>query len=168
MILLLDELQSPLGSLFVVSDGERLCAVEFGPAEERLRPMLKARFGDGYTLREAADPQGFTSSLAAYFAGELDAVQNLPADGGGTPFQRRVWAALREIPVGRTESYGGLAARLGMPNASRAVGLANGRNPISIVVPCHRVIGSGGALTGYGGGLPRKSWLLRHEGALLT
>jgi methylated-DNA-[protein]-cysteine S-methyltransferase len=168
MILLLDELASPLGPLFVVSDGERLRAVEFAPAEERLLPTLRGRFGDGYTLREAADPQGFTSALAAYFAGELDAVRDLPADGGGTPFQRRVWAALREIPAGRTDSYGGLAARLGMPSASRAVGLANGRNPISIVVPCHRVIGSGGALTGYGGGLPRKSWLLRHEGALLT
>jgi methylated-DNA-[protein]-cysteine S-methyltransferase len=168
MILLLDELATPVGPLYIVSDGERLVAVEFAPAEERLHPMLRARFGDGFALREAADPQGFTAALAAYFAGDLAAIDGLPADGGGTPFQRRVWAALREIPVGRTESYGGLAARLGMPSASRAVGLANGRNPVSIVVPCHRVIGSDGALTGYGGGLSRKLWLLRHEGALLA
>jgi methylated-DNA-[protein]-cysteine S-methyltransferase len=166
MILFLDRVASPIGEVFVVSDGERLAAVEFGPPEERLLPLLRARYGAAPALREADDPQGFASALRAYFAGELDAVRGLPADGGGSPFQRRVWAALREIPAGRTESYGGLAARLGVPRASRAVGAANGRNPVSVVVPCHRVIGTGGALTGYGGGLERKRWLLRHEGAL--
>ncbi len=92
---------------------------------------------------------------------------DLPLAPRGTPFQQRVWAALLEIPCGVTISYGELATRLGDPKASRAVGLANGRNPISIIVPCHRVIGANGNLTGYGGGLDRKEWLLRHEGALL-
>jgi len=88
-------------------------------------------------------------------------------DPGGTEFQRTVWSALRTIPVGATRTYGQLAASIGRPTAPRAVGLANGRNPVAIVIPCHRVIGSNAALTGYGGGLPRKQWLLRHEGALL-
>ncbi len=87
---------------------------------------------------------------------------------GGTDFQRRVWAALREIPSGTTRTYGDIAAELGEPGAARAVGLANGANPVAIVVPCHRVIGSAGALTGFGGGLERKRWLLEHEGVLLA
>jgi methylated-DNA-[protein]-cysteine S-methyltransferase len=165
MILFIDQMPSPIGNIFVVSDGERLCALDFGETEERLLPMLRARFGADVILRDADDPQGFTTALRAYLAGRLDAVRDLPADGGGTPFQRRVWAALREIPAGRVETYGRLAARLGMPQASRAVGLANGRNPVNIVVPCHRVIGASGALTGYGGGIERKRWLLQHEGA---
>jgi len=94
-------------------------------------------------------------------------VFDLPLAPVGTPFQQRVWTALLDIPHGVTISYGELATRLGDPKASRAVGLANGRNPISIVIPCHRVIGANGNLTGYGGGLDRKEWLLRHEGALL-
>ena len=86
----------------------------------------------------------------------------------GTPFQRAVWAALRRIPAGETLSYGQLAAQIGKPKAVRAVGLANGSNPVGVVVPCHRVIGADGSLTGYGGGLPRKLWLLEHEGARLA
>jgi methylated-DNA-[protein]-cysteine S-methyltransferase len=165
MILLLDELATPVGPLYIVSDGERLVAVEFAPAEERLHPMLRARFGDSCGLREAADPQGFTSALAAYFAGDLAAIDGLAAAAGGTQFQRRVWDALRRIPCGETLSYAGLARTIGQPTAIRAVGLANGANPVSIVVPCHRVIGTDGSLTGYGGGLARKRWLLAHEGA---
>ena len=105
--------------------------------------------------------------MQAYFAGELDAIENLPVETGGTAFQRQVWAALRQIPRGQTESYGELAARIGRPRAVRAVGLANGANPVGIVVPCHRVIGANGTMTGYGGGVDRKRWLLEHEGARL-
>jgi methylated-DNA-[protein]-cysteine S-methyltransferase len=102
--------------------------------------------------------------LHAYFAGVLTDFE-IPMDMRGTDFQRRVWAELCEIPYGETISYGELARRVGNPQASRAVGLANGRNPVAIVVPCHRVIGADGSLTGYGGGLGRKVWLLEHEAA---
>ena len=105
-------------------------------------------------------------AIAAYFAGDLAALDSLPVAGIGSDFQRRVWAALRTIPAGTTQSYGQLAAAIGQPAASRAVGLANGANPIGIVVPCHRVIGTSGALTGYAGGVERKAWLLIHEGAI--
>jgi methylated-DNA-[protein]-cysteine S-methyltransferase len=107
-------------------------------------------------------------ALAGFFAGVVGAIDGIACRTGGTPFQRRVWAALRQIPVGETVSYGALAARLDKPRAVRAVGLANGANPVSVVVPCHRVIGADGWLTGYGGGLDRKRWLLRHEGARFT
>jgi methylated-DNA-[protein]-cysteine S-methyltransferase len=102
--------------------------------------------------------------LRQYFAGELTEF-TIPLNMQGTEFQKRVWTLLCEIPHGATWSYGEMAKRLGNPGASRAVGLANGQNPISIIVPCHRVIGSDGSLTGYGGGLPRKKWLLEHEKA---
>jgi methylated-DNA-[protein]-cysteine S-methyltransferase len=101
--------------------------------------------------------------LKAYFGGDIDAIDALKTHSLGTPFQAKVWAALRAIPAGETRSYGQIAAQIGSPMAMRAVGLANGANPIGIVVPCHRVIGADGTLTGYGGGLPRKEWLLKHE-----
>lgn len=107
-------------------------------------------------------------SLKAYFAGELAAIEGIRVATGGTDFQRSVWMALRKIPLGETISYGALASRLKCPRSARAVGLANGANPVGIVVPCHRVIGADGSLTGYGGGLQRKRWLLEHEGAQLT
>src|SRR5437762_405142 len=117
--------------------------------------------GTGQTvLREAL-------VLADHFAGTRTTF-DLPLDAGGTAFERRVWDALRTIPYGRTLSYSELARRLGDPRATRAVGAANGKNPIPIIVPCHRVIGANGALTGFGGGLDRKRWLLEHEGALTT
>jgi methylated-DNA-[protein]-cysteine S-methyltransferase len=116
-------------------------------------------------IREAPDPQGFTSRVRAYFAGEIRALEGLPADGGGTAFQRRVWAELRRIAPGETRSYGEVAARVGAPRASRAVGVANARNPVALAVPCHRVIGADGSLTGYAAGVERKRWLLAHEGA---
>ena len=103
--------------------------------------------------------------IGRYFAGELTALDSLQCATAGTEFQRRIWSALREIPAGTTTSYGALADKIGKPGAARAAGLANGSNPISIIVPCHRVIGANGALTGYGGGLPRKQWLLAHERA---
>jgi len=106
--------------------------------------------------------------LAAYFDGDLGALAELPVLTDGTPFQRRVWDELRRIPVGQTISYAELARRIGKPKAMRAVGAANGKNPVAIVVPCHRVVAANGTLWGYGGGLPRKAWLLKHEGALLA
>ena len=113
----------------------------------------------------ARDPGGLTRAMRAYFKGDLGIIDKLPVETPGTPFQRSVWQALSKIRRGRTISYAELARRIGKPRAVRAAGLANGQNPISIVVPCHRVIGSDGTLTGYGGGLPRKKWLLEHEGA---
>ena len=106
--------------------------------------------------------------MEAYFAGNLAAIDEIRVETGGTPFQREVWAALRTIPAGTTLSYSALAVQIGRPKAVRAVGLANGANPISIVVPCHRVIGANNSLTGYGGGMQRKRWLLAHEGFLLV
>ena len=115
------------------------------------------------TMESRANPFGFTAAMEAYFAGDIESIQSLPVWTTGTPFQKSVWTALRSIPAGETTSYGSLAKKLGVPTAVRAVGLANGANPISIVVPCHRVIGANGSLTGYGGGLHRKRWLLEHE-----
>lgn len=166
MILLVDSFQSPLGPVSLASDGRALLALEFlepGALEARLR----ARRGAGAAFRAAADPQGFTSRARAYFAGELEALADVPVDGGGSPFQQRVWDALRRIPAGETASYSALAARLGLPHAARAVGHANARNPVAIAVPCHRVVGADGTLTGYAGGLERKRWLLAHESARL-
>ncbi len=166
MDLLLDAFHSPLGPVAVASDGRALVALDFC-SPERMAARLCARFGDGVAIREARDPLGLTARARAYFAGDLGALAAVPVDGGGTAFQRRVWEALRDIPAGETESYSALAARLGMPRASRAVGSANGRNPIAIAVPCHRVVGADGSLTGYAGGIERKRWLLAHEGAAL-
>jgi methylated-DNA-[protein]-cysteine S-methyltransferase len=113
------------------------------------------------------DPAGAASALDRYFGGDLRALDALAVDTGGTPFQQRVWIALRAIPVGTAVSYSALARTIGMPRAVRAVAAANGANPVAIVIPCHRVIGADGSLTGYGGGLARKRWLLAHEGAPL-
>ena len=162
MDILLDSFHSPLGPVSLASDGRSLVALDFGPPD-RMAARLRARFGGGATVRAAPDPLGLTARARAYFAGDVGALGEVPVEGGGTPFQRRVWAALREIPAGETESYSGLAARLGLPRAARAVGLANGQNPVAIAVPCHRVVGADGSLTGYAGGLERKRWLLEHE-----
>ena len=155
--------ETPVGRLaLAVADGS-LVRVDFG--ERKLRRGLKERFGE-VTLRERRDPCGFAAGMRAYLRGDLGAIDEFRTDTGGTEFQRKVWKQLRRIPHGKTISYGELARRIGRPTASRAVGLANGSNPISVVIPCHRVIGADGRLTGYGGGLPRKEWLLRHEGAV--
>jgi methylated-DNA-[protein]-cysteine S-methyltransferase len=162
MILALDALETPAGPLSLASDGRALVALQFGtPAA--LRDRLRARFGPSAHVRETPDPQGFASRVRAWFAGDLDALAPVPVDGGGTEFDRRVWAALRTIPPGATVSYAAIAARLGVPRACRAVGRANGRNPIAIVVPCHRVVAADGTLGGYAGGVERKRWLLAHE-----
>lgn len=166
MVLYRDQIATPIGRLTIVTDGRSLCAVGFEGEPERLDAYLRKRFGD-VEIQDAADPQGFSARFRAYFAGDLSALDSIPVETGGSEFQRSVWRALREIPAGGTLSYGELARRIGKPNASRAVGLANGKNPVPIVLPCHRVVGADSSLTGYGGGLERKRWLLRHEGALL-
>jgi methylated-DNA-[protein]-cysteine S-methyltransferase len=157
-----DEIESPIGRIVIAAREGRLCALEFGRA--RVNRVLAARFGRARTVR-TRNPFGFSARIRAYLAGDLTALDRIPLDPGGTPFQRRVWQALRRIRPGRTRSYGALARALGYGAAARAVGAANGQNPISIVVPCHRLIGGDASLTGYGGGLWRKRWLLHHEGA---
>jgi methylated-DNA-[protein]-cysteine S-methyltransferase len=161
-MLLIDEIASPLGRVAIAARAGRLCALEFGSG--RLARQLYKRYPD-VPRRRARDPFGLSARIRAYLAGDLAAVDRIPVETGGTPFQRRVWRALRRIPAGRTLTYGGLARALGRGAAARAVGAANGRNPISLVVPCHRLVGGNDSLTGYGGGLWRKRWLLRHEAA---
>lgn len=164
---MLSRLDSPLGPLLAVTDAAgTLHALDFSDFEGRLRTLF-ARHHKGEALAEGAAPPALAAALAAYFGGNIAALDALPVARLGSPFQQMVWAALRTIPAGQTWHYGQLAAAIGQPTASRAVGLANGANPIGIVVPCHRVIGASGALTGYAGGVERKAWLLRHEGALL-
>jgi methylated-DNA-[protein]-cysteine S-methyltransferase len=158
----LDRFASPVGVIQLVYDGEGLRALDFIDFEDRLQRLLRLHYG-ACRLMPAETPGPFRPRLDAYFAGDLAAIDDLPVKTGGTAFQRAVWTALRQIPAGTTISYATLAARIGKPKAMRAVGLANGANPVGIVVPCHRVIGASGALTGYGGGLPRKRWLLDHE-----
>ena len=160
--LLVDQIESPIGRIVIGARDGRLCVLEFGRA--RVDRVLAARFGRARTVR-TRNPFGFSARIRAYLAGDLTALDRIPVDPGGTPFQRRVWQALRRIRPGRTRSYGALARALGYGAAARAVGAANGQNPISIVVPCHRLIGGDASLTGYGGGLWRKRWLLHHEGA---
>jgi len=165
--LLMDQIDTPIGKMFVVADGEgNLRALYFADYEEGMRQALRRHYGkNAFTLTAAGNPHGLSAAIAKYFAGDLKVIDKLPVKTAGTPFQRDVWRALREIPCGKTVSYGELAQRIGRPAAVRAVGLANGSNPIGVVVPCHRVIGADGSLTGYGGGLERKRWLLQHENA---
>jgi methylated-DNA-[protein]-cysteine S-methyltransferase len=167
---LVDRLATPIGELLIVADrAGKLRAVDWTDHEARMRQLLDRYYGKGrYALDRIGDPGCLTRAMRAYFKGDLTAIDKLPVETAGTPFQTGVWRALRKIGKGRTISYAELARRIGKPRAVRAAGLANGQNPISIVVPCHRVIGSDGSLTGYGGGLPRKQWLLEHEGALPT
>jgi methylated-DNA-[protein]-cysteine S-methyltransferase len=158
-------LPTPIGEALLVWDANgALRAFDWSDHEPRLRRLLARHYGPAAPT-EAPVPAHLKTALDAYFAGDAHAIDGLACETAGTPFQRKVWAALREIPAGETRSYAELAARIGHPTAVRAVGLANGANPIGLVVPCHRVIGADGSLTGYGGGLPRKQWLLEHEGA---
>jgi len=165
--LLIDRLATPIGEAVIIADARgNLRALDWTDRDASMRRLLRLHYGaDGFALEPARDPGGFTGALDAYFAGDLGAIADLPVATGGTPFQRDVWRALREIPCGTTVSYSEMARRIGRAEAVRAVGLANGANPVSIVVPCHRVIGADGTLTGYGGGLERKRWLLAHEAA---
>jgi methylated-DNA-[protein]-cysteine S-methyltransferase len=169
----LSRLATPIGRALVATDGEgRLRVFEWADFESRMQGLLDRFYGPGRVrLAEGvggAKARPVLDRLKAYFAGDLAAIDAIAAESAGTDFQRRVWKALRQIPAGETWSYNRLARRIGRPAAVRAVGAANGANPISVVVPCHRVIGADGSLTGYGGGLDRKRWLLRHEGVALT
>jgi methylated-DNA-[protein]-cysteine S-methyltransferase len=160
-----EPIETPTGRMRVVTDDrERLRAVDWDDCETRMYDLLRRHYGpDAPTLRGVPHRSRAARALIAYFEGELDAIADLATETNGTPFQHSVWSALRRIPAGRAMSYGSLAAAIGKPMAARAVGLANGANPIAIVVPCHRVIGADASLTGYGGGLHRKRWLLAHE-----
>jgi methylated-DNA-[protein]-cysteine S-methyltransferase len=165
--LLIDRIDTPIGEMSIVSDRDgNLRATDWTEHEARMRALLRRQYGEnGSRLEPARNPNGLTHAIRSYFAGELKAIDILPVRTAGTPFQETVWRALREIPCGTTISYAELAERIGRPTAVRAVGLANGSNPVGVVVPCHRVIGSNGSLTGYGGGIERKRWLLEHENA---
>jgi methylated-DNA-[protein]-cysteine S-methyltransferase len=167
MILSRAVIPTPLGDMLALESGEGLCALEFiGPAKRLSR--LDARLRRWFPPHDIADRDTEAIArtrewLGAYFAGATADISHLMLDMRGAPFEKQVWAALRAIPPGETTSYGAIAKSVGSAGASRAVGAANGANPISIIVPCHRVIGASGALTGYGGGLERKTWLLTHE-----
>ncbi len=165
-MILSSRIDTPIGPLVLLAREGILLMLEFEDAEPRIEREMRARFS-GEDHQPADDPFGLCTRIRAYFSGDLSAIEGIATDGGGTEFQRRVWTELKRIPCSVTISYGELARRLGDPKAVRAVGTANGRNPIAIVVPCHRVIGADGSLTGYGGGVDRKRWLLVHEGALL-
>ena len=162
--LLTDTLESPIGRLVLVFDAGRLCALDYADSHKRMTRLLQRRY-DQFRLCTASKPLGVIQQLRAYLGGKLDAIDSIQVDPGGTTFQQTVWEALRIIPPGTTRTYRDVAEQIGRPNAWRAVGRANALNPISIVLPCHRLIGTNGALTGYAGGLERKHWLLRHEGA---
>lgn len=165
MSLRFERLSSPLGALLVVWDVRaRLVALDFPAHEERLHRLLRLRHGDAANLLATSTiPSSVRAALDAFFCGDPAAVDHLDVNTGGTAFEQRVWTALRAIPAGTTTSYGDLAERVGNRGASRAVGRANGANPIAIVIPCHRVIGKDGSLTGYAGGIETKRWLLDHE-----
>ena len=159
------EVPSPVGVWSLAASPRGLCLLHGGADWDAFGVELQRRFGP-VSLADANDPLEAVSRLDAYFGGELAAIDRLPVDLGGTEFQQAVWTALRRIPPGRTSCYSDLANAVGRPTATRAVGAANGANPVAVVVPCHRVIGKDGSLTGYGGGLERKAWLLRHEGVI--
>jgi methylated-DNA-[protein]-cysteine S-methyltransferase len=163
--LLIDCIETPIGELAIVADAAgRLRAVDWTEHDANMQRSLRLHYGEhGFSLTPAPNPAGLSAAMRSYFAGNLKAIDDLPVATAGTDFQREVWRALRRIPCGETISYGELARRIDRPAAVRAVGLANGSNPISVVVPCHRVIGADGSLTGYGGGIERKRWLLAHE-----
>jgi methylated-DNA-[protein]-cysteine S-methyltransferase len=160
----LDRLKTPIGIALLVRDaGGMLRALDWEDYEPRMRELLRRQYG-AVELTAAKAPAAMRTALKEYFKGDLDRLKTIKWRVAGTPFQRKVWSALANIPAGTTMTYGALARKLDAPNAMRAVGHANGANPISVVVPCHRLVGAGGSLIKYGGGLERKRWLLRHEG----
>ena len=161
MQLHLTSIQTPLpvSKVLIACSGDAVVAVDF--TQERLTRLLRKRFG---TI-DFHQSKRYAKELQAYLDGSLSALETLPFEAGGTEFQQQVWGALREIPAGETRSYAQVAQQIGRPRAVRAVGLANSLNPISLIIPCHRVVGSSGALTGYAGGLALKGWLLSRESA---
>ena len=152
---------SPVGRLAIASHDDRVCALWFG-TESQVRTLLE-RWFPGERVSAGEDPGGAVSALTAYFSGDLNALDAVAVELHGTPFQQRVWRQLRSVRAGTTASYAQIARAIGAPHAVRAVGAANGANPVAVIVPCHRIIGSNGSLIGYGGGLDRKRWLLAHE-----
>jgi methylated-DNA-[protein]-cysteine S-methyltransferase len=161
----LNRLMTPIGEMLVIEDREgNLHSAGWFDHEARMLELLRLHYGkSGFRLDAGCERTEAIRSLDRYFQGDLAAIDSLPVKTAGTPFQREVWRALRTIPCGTTTTYAKLAQQIGRPKSCRAVGLANGSNPVGVVVPCHRVIGSNGALTGYGAGIERKSWLLKHE-----
>jgi methylated-DNA-[protein]-cysteine S-methyltransferase len=163
----LDRLPTPIGTALLVSDADGvLCALDWEDHEPRMKDLLRLQYGE-VVLRDARSSRELRTALTGYFKGDLDRLSTIRWRVAGTAFQRKVWTALPKIPPGATMSYGALAAKIGAPKAVRAVGHANGSNPLSVVVPCHRLIGANGSLVKYGGGLERKRWLLEHEGVAL-
>ncbi len=160
--LFVERIKCPIGILLLTHDGICVCNAEFENQEERRDHELAYHFPNA-TIERSSSRSNFAEALARYFKGELRAIDNLPVAKLGTEFQQRTWKALRRIPAGQTRSYGEQAEKLGHPNAARAIGRTNGLNPISIIVPCHRLIGANGSLVHYGGGLERKRWLIEHE-----
>ena len=159
----IDRTTTPIGEGVIVSDADGAIRLFYwDDPTHRWKHALLGRYGE-VTLKEKKGAFGHAKALRNYFDGEVAVLDTMPVAFAGTPFQLKVWNTLRKISGGTTTSYGALAKKIGKPDAVRAVGLANGRNPVALIVPCHRVIGSDGSLTGYGGGLPRKRWLLEHE-----
>jgi methylated-DNA-[protein]-cysteine S-methyltransferase len=154
---------SPIGPLTIAAHSGRVCLVHFGSPSAGIRRSLAAWYPD-QSIEEHANPAGAATILERYFAGDLKSLDQIEVELFGTPFQTRVWRTLRTVVAGTTASYAELARKVGSASAVRAVGAANGANPVAVVLPCHRIIGSNGSLTGYGGGLERKRWLLDHEG----
>ena len=169
LVFMLDHLPSPIGEIVILTDDQgRMRALDWRDHEHRMRRLLSRQYrAAGIQIIEGRAPAAIRTPIMQYFRGNVDAIDAIAVETAGTPFQRTVWRALRRIPAGMTSTYGKLATRIGRPAAVRAVGFANGANPISVVIPCHRLIGSDGSLTGYGGGLERKKWLLEHEGVAL-
>lgn len=162
----LDQLATPIGEALIVTDEAGFVrALDWDDRRAGMMQLLRLHYG-AIALEPGAAPAHVTTTLRDYFDGDVRCLEAIEWRTGGTAFQRRVWVALTMIAPGQTLGYGALALKLGFPTAARAVGMANGSNPVSVVVPCHRVIGADGALTGYGGGIERKRWLLRHEGAM--
>ncbi|MGH9763369.1 MAG: methylated-DNA--[protein]-cysteine S-methyltransferase [Blastocatellia bacterium] len=157
------EVESPLGPIQIAATDTGVCLINFVDSWDRAQPVIARRF-DSIEYMEGSDPHNARRRMRAYFEGEFAALDELPLDPGGTGFQQQVWDRVRKIPAGQTASYGAVAKDIGKPAAVRAVGAANGHNPLPLVVPCHRVIGASGELRGYGGGIERKRWLLAHEG----
>jgi methylated-DNA-[protein]-cysteine S-methyltransferase len=166
--LVLGRLDSPLGELLLATDERGVLRALWFVDETSTGPHGLRPWANSLPVVTGAVPAAIGDALAAYFAGDLVALTEIPWSAAGTLFQQQVWAALTATPLGSTTTYGALAASIGRPRAARAVGAANGANPIAIVVPCHRLLGADGTLTGYGGGLERKRWLLTHEGVSLS
>ncbi|MBJ7446806.1 MAG: methylated-DNA--[protein]-cysteine S-methyltransferase [Brevundimonas sp.] len=167
LTLILDRIDTPVGQVLLVTDADGVVrALDFHDFEPRMRRLL-ARHCGAFELVERKAPAEVRDAVLSYFSGEARALDQVKTRTAGTAFQRAVWSALRAIPPGQTRTYAQIAQTVGSPRAVRATGMANGQNPIALIVPCHRVIGANGTLTGYAGGVERKRWLLAHECTIL-